>query len=126
MKTTLFLLAFLLAWPCFGPAQECHNVVMANWRYSAVNKSLQLVNFAPKAVSYCQIKQEHAYIMETRKGDLLYRHSLNLPELPRGESVKETQIDLYFEAPIPVWAKKAQLSLKEATSDEIIATGEMR
>ena len=118
---------FITLFFCSQAQAQCLDMVKAHWRLNVADKTLSLVNFAPQSIKIChETKKVSKYIMETQKANLTHLQSIELPQLPKNSDVKNSTLDIYFEAPIPVWAKKSQLKIKETATGEIMATGEMK
>lgn len=105
----------------------CTDMVVAQWRLSLSTKTIALVNFAPQSVNICRDEKAAVkWVFEVKKGSQLALHSVDLPELPQGTDLKTSDLDIYFEAPLPVWAKKSQLRLIDHSDLSVLATGEMK
>jgi hypothetical protein len=118
---------FFTLFICSQAYAECLDMVMANWRLNIAEKTLSLVNFAPQSIKICDAtKKVSRFIMETQKADLIHLQSIELPQRPKNTEIKTTTLDIYFEAPLPVWAKKSNLKIKESATGEVMATGEMK
>lgn len=106
---------------------RCTDMVVAQWRLSLSEKSVSLVNFAPQSVKICHDEKAPVkWVFEVKKGRQLESHAIDLPQLPKGVEFKNSDLDLYFEAPLPVWAKKSQLRLIDQSGMSVLATGEMK
>jgi hypothetical protein len=106
---------------------SCTDTVVAQWRVNLKDKGLSLVNFAPRSVSICQDeKAKVQWVFEVKQGDQEARYAVALPQLPKGMDLKKSDLDIYFEAPLPVWAKKSQLRLIDNSDMSVLATGEMK
>ena len=106
---------------------RCTDMVVAQWRLSLSDKSISLVNFAPQSVKICRDEKAPVkWVLEVKRGKRLESHAVDLPQLPKGVELKTSDLDLYFEAPLPVWAKKSQLRLIDHSDMSVLATGEMK
>lgn len=106
---------------------RCTDMVVAQWRLSLSEKSVSLVNFAPQSVKICRDEKAPVkWVFEVKKGRQLEIHAVYLPQLPKGVELKNSDLDLYFEAPLPVWAKKSQLRVIDHSDMSVLATGEMK
>ncbi len=106
---------------------SCTDMVVAQWRLSLSDKSLSLVNFAPQSVKICREETKPTkWMLEVKKDNQLTSYPVDLPQLPAGSDIKKSDLDLYFEAPLPVWAKKSQLRLIDHSDQSVLAIGEMK
>jgi len=122
MKWIIVSLFFnTLAWA------SCSDVVVSQWKLNLAEKSLSLVNFAPQSVKRChEDKKNLKWVFEIKKNGQAARFPIELPPLPQNEDIKTSQLDIYFEAPLPLWAKKAQLKIIDSTDQSVLATGDMK
>jgi hypothetical protein len=106
---------------------RCTDMVVAQWRLSLSEKSVSLVNFAPQSVKICRDEKAPVkWMFEVKKGRKLESYAVDLPQLPKGVELKTSDLDLYFEAPLPVWAKRSQLRVIDHSDMSVLATGEMK
>ncbi len=119
-----FLLTFLLTPLAHA---RCTDMVVAQWRLNLSEKNISLVNFAPQAVKICRDPAAPVtWVLEVKKGRNQVSYPVDLPQMPKGMDLLTSDLDLYFEAPLPLWAKKSQLRLINKNDQSVLASGEMK
>jgi hypothetical protein len=115
----------------------CQDMVRAYWRFSPQKKTLELVNFAPKAIEFCQplVHDTSAnVVMKIEANSKLFSRPLFIPFYDHWDSLSGDELqggaplaaDIYFDSPIPLWAKKSKLKLISLETNEEIGSGEMK
>jgi hypothetical protein len=130
------LLLFLLV-VSFKGHTACQDMVRAYWRYTPEKKLVELVHFAPQAIRYCEPLAQDSManvLMKIQAGAQSFERPLFIPFFEYWDHLEGDELkggvspvpEIYFDSPIPVWAKKSRLILIDLSTGQELAQGAMK